>query len=298
MAVLHINHLKTFTVAAETLNFTKTAQILDYAQSSVTAQIKALEKEYGVDLFQRLGKRIYLTEAGTRMQTYAKKILAMHDEMREELGQGMEERGTLLIGACESQCVYRLPALLHFIREHYPQIQVILKPIPSSKTSEKMLQDGTLDLAFIMDQEQSYNLLESVSLLKESIVLVGSTSHPLTVQPSAGLAEVMQHPLILTEQGCAYRTELEQALKEQNLHPENIVEFGSIEAIKQCVMAGLGLSYLPLMTVEKELRTGELSSVRLDVQIQQPTTKLLWHKNKRLTKVMKDVIDFTIKNVG
>lgn len=295
---MQINHLKTFAVAAETLNFTKTAQLLDYAQSSVTAQIKALEKEYGVDLFQRLGKRIYLTEAGIKMRSYAKRILALHEEMQQEFEEEQEEKGTILIGACESQCIYRLPELLRFIREQYPQVQVILKPVPSSKTSEKMLQEGELDLAFIMERDQNNALLESVSLFQEEIVLISSPSHPLAVQPSASLAEVMQHPLILTEKDCAYRTELEQALQKQNLHPENVIEFGSIEAIKQCVIAGLGLSYLPLMTVEKELQSGELSAVDFDEPINQPTTKLLWHKDKRLTKVMHDVIDFATKQIG
>ncbi|MFP7171324.1 DNA-binding transcriptional regulator, LysR family [Terribacillus halophilus] len=295
---MHINHLKTFTVAADTLNFTKTAQRLDYAQSSVTAQIKALEKAYGVELFQRLGKRIYLTEAGIKMQSYAERILALHDEMSREFDEGMEEKGTILIGACESQCIYRLPKLLRFIRSRYPQVQVVLKPVPSSKTSEQMLQKGELDLAFIMDRDQQYDFLESVSLFQEDIVLIGSANHPLSVQSSAALSEVMQHPLILTEKGCSYRTELEQVLEEQNLHLENIIEFGSIEAIKQCVKAGLGFSYLPLMTVRNELESGELSSIRIDAPINQPITKLLWHKDKRMTKVVQDVIDFSIKHIG
>lgn len=294
---MHINHLKTFAVAADTLNFTKTAQRLDYAQSSVTAQIKALEKEYGIELFQRLGKRIYLTEAGIKMQSYAKRILTLHDEMRQEFEEGMEEKGTILIGACESQCIYRLPALLRFIRSRYPQVQVILKPVPSSKTSEQMLQEGELDVAFIMDRDREYGSLESVSLFEEDIVLIGSPNHPLSVQSTAGLDEVMQHPLILTEKGCSYRMELEQALEEQNLYAENIIEFGSIEAIKQCVKAGLGFSYLPLMTVQNELESGELKAVRLDVPIKQPTTKLLWHKDKRMTKVIQDVIEFARKHM-
>ncbi|MFP7494319.1 LysR family transcriptional regulator [Terribacillus saccharophilus] len=295
---MQINHLKTFAMAAKTLNFTKTAQLLDYAQSSVTAQIKALEKEYDTELFQRLGKRIYLTEAGVKMEQYAKRILTIHDEMEQEFSESTEEKGTILIGACESQCIYRLPALLHFIRDHYPQVQVILKPVQSSKNAEKMLQEGELDLAFIMDQNQHYDLLKSVALFQEEIVLVGAPSHPLSARPSVGLDEVVQHPLILTEKDCAYRAELERAMQEKNLHAENIIEFGSIEAIKQCVTAGMGLSYLPLMTVEKELQKEELSFVKLEMQLSQPTTRLLWHKNKRITKVMQDVIDFSIKYVG
>jgi DNA-binding transcriptional LysR family regulator len=292
---LHINHLKTFALAAETLNFTKTARLLDYAQSSVTAQIKSLEKEYQVELFQRLGKRIYLTEAGFKMQHYAKRILTLHNEMKEELGEGLEEKGTLMIGACESQCIYRLPQLL---REQYPKVQIILKPVPSTSDAELMLQEGTLDLALIMDRERSFRMLESISLYREEIVFVSARSHPLAAKSLIHLTEVMQHPLILTEQGCSYRTELERVLQEKNLNAENIIEFGSIEAIKQCVLAGLGLSYLPLMTVEKELQAGSLASLALEETIHQPTTKLLWHKDKRLSQVMRDTIDYVINQAG
>ncbi|SNZ16243.1 transcriptional regulator, LysR family [Terribacillus aidingensis] len=295
---MHINHLKTFIVAAETLNFTKTAQLLDYAQSSVTAQIKALEKEYEAELFQRLGKRIYLTEAGVKMKHYAKRILTLHEEMKEEVGASLAEKGTLVIGACESQCIYRLPQLLYYIREHYPKVQVILRPVPSSSAAEMMLQEGDLDLAFIMDREKSYHLLESVSLTREKIVFVGSLHHPLANQIKTSLAEIMKHPLILTESGCSYRTELEQVIKGKKLYSENVIEFGSIEAIKQCVLAGLGLSYLPLMTVEKELQEGSLTSLAIDETIHQPTTKLLWHKDKRLSQVMRDTIEFVINQAG
>jgi DNA-binding transcriptional LysR family regulator len=295
---LHINHLKTFALAAETLNFTKTARLLDYAQSSVTAQIKSLEKEYQVELFQRLGKRIYLTEAGFKMQHYAKRILTLHNEMKEELGEGLEEKGTLMIGACESQCIYRLPQLLRYIREQYPKVQIILKPVPSTSDAELMLQEGTLDLALIMDRERSFRMLESISLYREEIVFVSARSHPLAAKSLIHLTEVMQHPLILTEQGCSYRTELERVLQEKNLNAENIIEFGSIEAIKQCVLAGLGLSYLPLMTVEKELQAGSLASLALEETIHQPTTKLLWHKDKRLSQVMRDTIDYVINQAG
>ncbi|WP_077304381.1 LysR family transcriptional regulator [Terribacillus halophilus] len=295
---MHINHLKTFALAAETLNFTKTARLLDYAQSSVTAQIKSLEKEYQVELFQRLGKRIYLTEAGFKMQHYAKRILTLHNEMKEELGEGLEEKGTLMIGACESQCIYRLPQLLRYIREQYPKVQIILKPVPSTSDAELMLQEGTLDLALIMDRERSFRMLESISLYREEIVFVSARSHPLAAKSLIHLTEVMQHPLILTEQGCSYRTELERVLQEKNLNAENIIEFGSIEAIKQCVLAGLGLSYLPLMTVEKELQAGSLASLALEETIHQPTTKLLWHKDKRLSQVMRDTIDYVINQAG
>ena len=109
---MELKPLQTFKILADELNFTRTAERLNYAQSSVTAQIQGLEQELGVPLFERLGRRIRLTEAGTRLLRYADEILRLTDEALLAVpGQG-EPSGTLTIGAVESLCTYRLAPIL------------------------------------------------------------------------------------------------------------------------------------------------------------------------------------------
>lgn len=106
---MELKQLITFITAAEHVNFTLTAKMLNYAQSSVTSQIKSLEEEIGTPLFERLGKRLILTEAGKTFKSYAQKIIALTEEAKMATNQVRETTGTLKIGATESQCTYRLP---------------------------------------------------------------------------------------------------------------------------------------------------------------------------------------------
>ncbi|MDH2359870.1 LysR family transcriptional regulator [Priestia megaterium] len=106
---MELKQLKIFQVAARELNFTRTAEILHYAQSSVTAQIKSLEEELAVQLFDRLGKRVILTDAGKRFKLYTDKVLDLTEEAKETVGGSEEPSRTLTICASETQCTYRLP---------------------------------------------------------------------------------------------------------------------------------------------------------------------------------------------
>ena len=103
---MELRQLKTFTTIAQTLSFTKAADILGYAQSSVTTQIKLLEEEFNVKLFERLGKNIFLTPMGECLQIYAVKILKLTEEASEVLTCGEGIKGTIIIGSVESLCAY------------------------------------------------------------------------------------------------------------------------------------------------------------------------------------------------
>src|SRR4051794_25715284 len=113
---MDLRQLKTFRAVADSLSFTRAADALDYAQSSVTAQIRALEDELGVRLFDRLGRRVALTEAGLRLLAYADKMLDLADEAAHAIAEGDEPSGQLIIAAPETLSTYRLPPLLKQFR--------------------------------------------------------------------------------------------------------------------------------------------------------------------------------------
>ena len=122
--------LRTFREVAVTLNFTRAASNLSYAQSSVTAQIKALEDELGVPLFDRLGKRVVLTDSGKRFLGYAERMLNLEEEARAAVAAGEEPVGTVTVSAAETHCTYRLPAVLRRLKERFPRVRVVLDPVP------------------------------------------------------------------------------------------------------------------------------------------------------------------------
>ena len=124
---MELKQLYTFLMASETLNFTKTAQMLNYAQSSVTAQIKALERDLETPLFDRLGKRLILTEEGHQFRSYAKSIVNLSEEAKKTISDS-QETITIRIGAQESQCTYRLPHLLKEFKQKYPLVRLVFIP--------------------------------------------------------------------------------------------------------------------------------------------------------------------------
>ncbi|MEK5331895.1 LysR family transcriptional regulator [Lysinibacillus sp. FSL W8-0992] len=287
---MEIKHLQTFLTAAKTLNFTQTAKILDYAQSSITAQIKSLEDELGTTLFERLGKRIYLTKAGIELTQYAEKIIQLDEEMRYAVTGDSELNAFFTIGAQESQCTYRLPRILKAFKLLHPQVELIFKPVHASEIAKNLLQTDHLDLAFITDTRKIMSTLYTETLLEEDLVLVVSPTHHLNHTEKLTLEEIAQETILLTEKGCSYRTQFENKLQQEGIFPRHVIEFVSIEAIKQCVIAELGISLLPKMVVEKELISGTLIELPIALNLNPIYTEIAWHKDKNIPPYLNDFI--------
>ncbi|MBP1950781.1 LysR family transcriptional regulator [Virgibacillus litoralis] len=294
---METKQLITFKKAAETLNFTQTAKILNFAQSSVTAQIKALEKELDTPLFERLGKRLYLTESGRQFKIYADKMLVLTEEARM-VASGLEEpAGTLVIGAQESQCTYRLPPILKEFKDQFPNVKLIFKPAHSDEMAKEKLLEGNLDVAFIMDTLKPGDALTIESLTEDKMKLVVAPEHPLLNKSEIFPKDLEQETLLLTETGCSYRTYLENTLRESEIYPTNKFEFVSIEAIKQCVIAGLGIAILPEMAVEKDIKKGLMEEIKWRQPASPFFTQIAWHKDKLMTIPLQSFIELTRKTL-
>ncbi|MFJ8531006.1 LysR family transcriptional regulator [Bacillus sp. NPDC094106] len=295
---MEIKQLITFKTAAENLNFTQTAKILNFAQSSVTAQIKALEAELGTPLFERLGKRLFLTEAGRKFQLYADKMIALSYEAKMAVKDDEEISGTLLIGAQESQCTYRLPFILKEFKAKFPQIKLIFKPAHSNKDVKEQLMEGKLDLAFILDECKTEDVLHVESLIQEELKIVVFPNHPLLEKTTVSIKDLENETLLLTELGCSYRTIFEDLFRTEDVYPINKIEFVSVEAIKQCVIAGLGIAILPAMVVEKDIQEGTMKELVFENTITPIFTQIAWHKDKWITSPLQQFIDVTRASFG
>ncbi|MGR6899377.1 LysR family transcriptional regulator [Rummeliibacillus sp. BSL5] len=285
--------LITFMVAAETLNFTKSAKMLNFAQSSVTAQIKSLEEELGTPLFERLGKRLMLTEAGRKFLLYAEKMIKLNEEAKMAIAQDGELSGTLIIGAQESQCTYRLPDILKEFKDRYPNVKLMFKPAHSDDLAREQLMNGMLDVAFIMDISKPEEALTIKPLIQEDIKLVAAPGHPLASKSEIYLKDIEQETLLLTETGCSYRTLLENSCHSAKVYPINKFEFGSIEAIKQCVIAGIGIAALPTMVVEQDIKLGRIVELKWENNIPPIFTHIAWHKDKWMSPPLAGFIELT-----
>ncbi|WP_340023837.1 LysR family transcriptional regulator [Paenibacillus sp. FSL K6-1096] len=272
-------HLFTFLVVVETGSFTRAAQKLDYAQSSITAQIQALEAELKQPLFDRIGKKIILTDAGRRLLPYAQEIQSIHTMAEKALRSETEIAGSLRIGAPESLAAFRLPGIIKDFRSRYPQVQIMLKPGACWELTE-FVRSGELDLAFLLQPETEYKDLYSTTLIHEAMALVAPLDHPLRELAEVTPPDLKNVTILHTESGCTYRTLFERHLNSHGVFPDPNLEFWSIEAIKQCVIAGLGISFLPLITAQRELAEGKLALLNWDDQSQRVATQVVYHNKK------------------
>ncbi|MFF5534042.1 LysR family transcriptional regulator [Streptomyces cinerochromogenes] len=284
---MEIRHLVTFRKVAALLSFTRAAEELSYAQSSVTSQIRALETSLGAELFDRLGGRIRLTPAGEKLLEYAEQILELVEAARADVAGGDGPSGTLVIGTMESITSYRMPPLLEFFHHRYPKVQLSLRPSLCADTRHALRQ-GTFDIGFLLEQEMRHPGLESVVLAEEPLVLVAAPGHPLARRSELSRADLRSVSVLATEAGCAYRDLFEAELRDVASAP--FLEFGTIEAIKKGVASGLGISLLPTVTVAAELDKGEMTALPWEAPFS-VFTQLAWRGGRRLSRESQLFVD-------
>lgn len=289
---MELRQLATFRSLATTLSFTRTAALLDYAQSSVSAQIQELEADLGVRLFERLNKRILLTDEGHRLLTYAEKLLDLAEEARSTLSTAEQPAGAVTISAPETLCTYRLPPLLQRFRATFPQIQVHFRPLPVPELRRSVL-EGRVDVAFVLEEPLQATGLVVESLLREPLLVLAPSDHHLAQHTCVTPADLEGEPVLLTEVGCSYRNLFKRALSGAGVYPTTNLELTSVEAIKQCVMLGMGITVLPEVAVQQEVTQGRLVALPWAEPNFAVVTQMLWHKDKWQSPALKSFLSLT-----
>jgi len=287
---MEVRQLQIFRTLAEELNFTRTAEKVHTVQSNVTAQIKALEEELGTPLFDRLGRRVTLTDAGRNFLPFASQALAAMDQGQRAIQTGADPSGPLRIGAPESILTYRLPEVLRAFHRHFPHVELIFRPY-SNATIAAELEAGKFDMVIHGEDLQPSSSIKSVRLRTERVLLLADPTHPLASRPEVKPANLAGQNLLLTEPGCSYRGKLDRALALGNIRPANVTEFSSVEALKQCVTLGMGLGLLPAIVVARELRQNRLKALHWTGPSLDIATHILWHRDKWISPAMAAFMD-------
>ncbi|MGX1274266.1 LysR family transcriptional regulator [Streptomyces phaeoluteigriseus] len=254
--------LHTFTTLARTGSFTAAAAELHLAQSTVTVHIRALERELDARLFDRLPTGALLTETGRRLLERAEDVLAAVARLRAEGEGAAGSGGRVVVGTPESLCTTRLPGVVAALRTSHPEVDVQLHAGGTAQCVEG-LRSGRLDVALLLEAETDFPEVTTEEIAREPIAFVCAPDHPLAGRADAPTwAELAAESVFLLEQGCSYSDELERRLLAVPDARPRLTRFGSVDAARSCVTAGLGLTLLPLTTVRDHLRDGRL--VRLD----------------------------------
>lgn len=276
---MDVKQLQTFIVLSRLLNFRAAAEELNYSQSTVSDHIRNLEQELGVKLFERLGKKVFLNEEGKKLISPAQKMLQDAEEIHELFNKGEKVRGTLKIGAAETLCAFWLPPLLKEYSKIYPNVRIILK-MADCLDFHDLLEKNIIDVAFGLHDESKRKDLLQIDLFDDSTVFVAASDHPLACLGRITMSELENQSFILIESESGYSMEVRRLFQKLNVKVDTIMELGSIEAIKQCVKEGLGISLLPRISVNKEITNGELAVLPVETDDILIHAKMLYHVNK------------------
>lgn len=241
---MELRQLEYFVAVAEEQNFTRAAQRVHISQSGVSAQIRALEKELGAELFDRSARTATLTVAGKAALEHARTALDAAESLTQAVGEVTDLiRGTLTVGMVIGCTVTPLfDALADFHRAH-PGVEISLLEDNSERLAEAV-RAGTLDVALIGTATAEPDGLEALTLVRDELVAAVPLGHPLAARQRVALAELCAHPLVCMPPGTGVRTVLDRACASRNLRPAVALQAGAADAIADLAARGLAVAVL------------------------------------------------------
>lgn len=282
---MELRQLKTFLMVAKLLSFNRAADALNYAQSTVSVQIRGLEEEFGVPLFDRLGKQVVLTEAGQVLMRYARKMLDIEEETHSEVAGRTLSQGSLSVRIPQSLGTYFLPAILHRFHPRYPNVGFDINSC-AFHSLEHELKSGVTDVAFLLAESINARDLRCEVLGVLPLVIVAKPGHPLAGRSSMAIEDLRGEAIILPKHDCSYRMVFEQILTEKRIKTASFMEMNTIEAIKQCVMRGIGVTIMPEITVKDEIHEKKLVVLPWSEEMLETAILMIRHKDKWISPTL------------
>jgi len=258
-----LRQLEVFLAIARARGYRRAAEALHTSQPALSQHMRELEGELGARLFDRLGRGIALTEAGRVLEERAQRVFATLADAREAVGElhGLQ-RGSLLVGASTTPGIYVLPALIGRFRRRYPGIELRLR-IANSRGIEEAVRAHELDLAVVGGHGLAPGEECLAAGLLDELVLVVGRRHPWARSREVAPSRLVEELLLVREEGSATRQVTERTLERAGIRWRAGMELSHTEAIKQAVMAGLGVAFVSVHAVRDEVAGRRLAAVRL-----------------------------------
>jgi DNA-binding transcriptional LysR family regulator len=261
---------------------TQAAEQLNFTQPAITGQIHALEQDFGVMLFDRVGKKLFITEAGRELIGYAEKLLAIYDEGRKALSA---HPGHIKIGIDTTTVNYFLAPYLQAFKERMPLCSLTLEMCSSAAVVPKGLAENRFDLG-IIQKEMSLDYLTGFEMFKEQLVWV---VHPRLAEKHNNSMDIMDYPLLEYKIGGLFRSLYEKVLGDARDKNGPSIVYNDSEAMKNSILQGLGCGALPLNMARKLLEDGSLIEF---TNFQRPdfSVWVVYHKEKKLSQAALNLI--------
>lgn len=287
---MNFRKLKIFYETAKYLNMTRVAKEMYISQPSISQSINELENDLGVKLFDRIGKKLYLTHEGEVFLNYTRRILNLYDESVKVIKDfDTNKAGKIVIGASTTIGIYILPEIIRKFSNEYSDIEISLI-IENTKIIEGLILDNKVDFAFIEGDITSEEIIKEV-IWKDELVFICGDKNILKDKRVISGDELKNQKIIMREDGSGTREQAELFLIKNKIKFNTFLELGNTEAIKKSVEANLGIACLSYMVVEDKIKTKDLFLFRLEEGKIERDLSLIVHRDKFLSSNMKSFIE-------
>lgn len=277
---MEFKDLEIFRVVAQTGTVTAAARELKYVQSNITARIQKLENEMNTQLFNRHNRGMSLTPEGKKLLVYSEKILSLTNEMRKVIQSKAEPAGKLEIGTVET--VIQLPHILSAYNQKYAKVDMSLFSGVTYQLQEDVL-NHKLDGAFVTETELHPDLVAH-EVFNEELVLISDGT-------TTSLEQLKTKPFLCFSKGCGYRARLEKWYADENIIPQKVMEFGTLETILSSVAVGLGVTFVPRAAVSSLVEKGLVQCHKLPEEYSRINTIFIRRADAYLTSTIEKFIE-------
>lgn len=286
---MEIKNLESFRKVAELASFTRAADALGFTQSTISFQIRQLEEELGVPLFERNNRTVTLTNEGRRLLPIANDILRLSAEAGHIRGSEEQPAGLVRLGIAESLASWQMRDKFAFFHSRYPEIHLQLITGSTADTFQR-LQRNEVDMVYTLDKKTADKKYVTALEKPVNMRFVTRYDHPLAGKSHITAEDLLQSDLLLTEKDMSYRALLDEALASRGSESEPIIEAGDTHLICELLRQGVGISCLPDFVVEADVKNGvlvtlDVPDIKLDVWRQ-----LLYNRSKWLSPETQRVI--------
>jgi DNA-binding transcriptional LysR family regulator len=287
---MDIRNVKTFVRVAELKSFTKAAEKLNYVQSTVTAQIKQLEKELGYSLFDRIGKRISLTVMGESFLKIAYELLQVSEKAENLNADSSEIKGVLRVGVSESLLISAFKDLIPEFKAKFKNIDLRIRSGHTVDLLEQLRQNN-LDLLYVAKPKNTEPDLKCHYARKENSVFVSGMNYEKESGKAITIDNIFKNNFIITEREGMYYSFLSKLAAEQNASVNDWIEVDNVLVIIELVKRGMGVAFLPEYLISHEIEKGNLKKLNLNMVAETYYSQVLCHKDRWVTPFMLELIN-------
>jgi DNA-binding transcriptional LysR family regulator len=294
---MNLNQVQVFCAVAKHLSYSMAAEELFITQPAVSQQVKALERQLNVKLFERVGHKLFLTEAGEMVLPHAQAMLTSRAEMEQILamlrGSG---RGRLALGANTTGGMYVAPAIIRALRDLSSEVEATLQIETTNRILERVMQN-MIDVAIVTGpvEDRRFAIRD---LCEDEVYLIVSPSHPFAGRATVSPAEVAAEDFAVPEPGSRTRMLIEQAFAERGHKLRVTMQLPGTEAVKKAVESNLAVAMVSRYSVPRELALGVLARVPIDGLVLERPIHILHRKGKHLSPLARRFLAFAQEYVA